>query len=200
MTSPEASPKALCYLRMIVALLQDDLNTLQRWEKQCLMEFYPEKCPLLLVTNKPNVIQEYYAIHGHTVKPTDTAKYLGVELHNHLSWQKHIHNTARKTDATCAFLHRNMRGCLRDTRPQCYSTLIRPIMDYASTIWEPHTQKDMDCLEKTQRRSAVFVYQYFRRTSSVTNMMTQLGWESLAERHAKTKVTMASCASQYGAT
>ena len=111
-------------------------------------------------------------------------------MHNKLSWQKHIHSTARKADATRAFLQRNMRGCPRDTRAQCYSTLVRPIMEYASTIWDPHTQKDIDCLEKTQRCCTRFVYQDFQRTSSVTQMMTQLGWESLAERRAKAEATM----------
>ena len=114
----------------------------------------------------------------------ETIKYIGVELHNKFSWQKLIHSSARKANATCAFLQRNMRGCPRDTRAQCYSTLVRPIMEYTSTIWDPHTQKDIDCLEKTQSLSARFVYQDFQRTSSVTQMMTQLGWESLA------KVTM----------
>ena len=130
------------------------------------------------VINKRNVIQEDYTIHDHILKITDTVKYLGVELHNKLSWQKHIHSTTRKADATRAFLQRNMRRCPRDTRAQCYSTLVRPIMEYASTIWDYHTQKDID-------RSDRFVYQDFQRTSRVTQMMTQLGWESLAERRAK---------------
>ena len=63
-------------------------------------------------------------------------------------------------------------------------------MEYTSTIWDPHTQKDIDCLEKTQRCCTRFVYQDFQRTSSVTKMMTQLGWESLAERRAMAKGTM----------
>jgi len=36
------------------------------------------------------------------------------------------------------------------TRPHCYSTLARTIMEYASTIRDPHTQKYVGCLEKTQ--------------------------------------------------
>ena len=109
--------------------------------------------------------------------------------HNKFSWQKHIHSTARKADATSAFLQRNMRGCSRDTRAQCYSKLVRPIMEYVSTIWDPRTQKDIDCLEKAQCRSARFVYQDFQRASSVIQMMTQLGRRSLAERCAKAKAT-----------
>ena len=172
------------------ALMQDDLNTLQCWEKKWLMELHPQKCQLLRVTNKRNVIQGDYTIHGHILKTTDTVKYLGMERHNKLSWQKHIHSTAPKADDICAFLQRYMRRCTRDTTAQCYSTLVRHIMEYVSTISDPHTQKDIDCLEKTQRCCTRFVYQDFQRTSSVTQMMTQLGWESLAERRAKTKATM----------
>ena len=154
------------------------------------IEFHPEKRQLLRVANKRNVIQVEYTIHGHILKSTDTVKYLGVELRNKLSWLKNIHSIARKADATRAFLQRNKRGCTRGTRAQCYFTLVRPIMEYASTIWDSDTQKDIDCLEKTQRRSARFVYQDFQRTSSVTQMMPQLGWESQAERRAKAEATM----------
>jgi len=49
------------------------------------------------------VIQEGGGVHGHILKTTDTAKYLEVELHNKLRWQKHTHSTAHKADATRAF-------------------------------------------------------------------------------------------------
>ena len=62
-----------------------------------------KKVSKIPVTNKRNVIKEDYTVHGHILKTTDTAKYLGVELHNKLIWQKHIHSTA-----TRAFLQRNM--------------------------------------------------------------------------------------------
>ena len=161
----------------------------------------PRKVSAIASHQQNNVIQEVYAIHGHTLKTTDSVKYLAVELHNKLRWQKHIRSTARKAGVTRAFLQWN----IWDTKAQFYSTLVRPIMEYANTVLEPHIQKDIDFPEKTQLRSARFIYQYFQRTSSVTQMMmTQLGWGSLAECCAKAKVTMMSeqsmvwCASQCG--
>ena len=171
-------------------ILQDDLNNLQKWEDLWLMSFHPEKCVTMRITNKRNTSNHDYTIHGHKLECVDTAKYLGVTLQSKLSWSTHIATTARKADNTRAFLQRNFRSCPRQIRAQCYSTLVRPILEYSSPVWDPHLQKDIDTLEKVQRRSARFVYQDFSRESSVTKMLNQLNWDSLAERRAKAKVTM----------
>ena len=116
---------------------------------------------------------------------TESAKYLSLNINNKLSWEDHFTKTATK-----AFLQRNLRAWPKDIRAKCYTTLVRPIVEYAGTVWDPHVQKHIDCVEKVQRRAARFVYQYFQRTSNVTTMMNSLGWESLAERRAKAKVVM----------
>ena len=55
----------------------------------------------------------------------------------YIMWTK----VAVKHQSSSSFLQRNMRGCPNETRPQCYSTLVRHIMEYASTIWDPSTPK-----------------------------------------------------------
>ena len=75
-------------------------------------------------------------------------------------------------------------------RAQCYTTLVRPIMEYSSPVWDPHLQKDINCLEMVQRRSARFVYQDFSRYSSVSHMLQALEWEPLVLRRAQSRVRM----------
>ena len=170
--------------------LQQDLDNLQKWEQTWLMAFHPEKCVTMRVTNKRNTLDYTYKIRGHPLKLEDSTKYLGVNLHPKLSWSPHITATAHKADHTRAFLQRNMRSCPRNVRAKCYTTLVRPILEYSSPVWDPHLQKDTDCLEKVQRRCARFAFQEFSRESSMSSMMHTLQWESLAERRAKAKVTM----------
>jgi len=155
-----------------------------------MMQFHPDKCQLLRITNKRNVIQADYQIHDQSLSQADEAKYLGVKIQNKLSWSTHIAEIARKADHTRAFLQRNMRACPCQIRAQCYTTLVRPILEYSSPVWDPHLQKDINCLEMVQRRSARFAYQNFSRESSVTKMLSYLQWDPLAERRAQAKVCM----------
>ena len=170
--------------------LQTDLDNLQKWEDTWLMQFHPDKCQTIRFTNKRNTINTDYKIHGQTLQLVDSAKYLGVNLQSKVNWSSHVSTTANKADHTRAFLQRNMRACPRNVRSQCYASLVRPILEYSSPVWDPHLQKDIDTLEKVQRRSARFVTQDFSRESSVTKMMKDLHWETLAERRAKAKVIM----------
>ena len=117
--------------------LQQDLDNLQKWEQTWLMAFHPEKCVTMRVTNKRNTLNYTYKIHGHPLKLEDSTKYLGVNLHPKLSWSPHITATAHKADHTRAFLQRNMRSCPRNVRAQCYTTLVRPMLEYSSPVWDP---------------------------------------------------------------
>jgi hypothetical protein len=60
-------------------------------------------------------------------------------------------------------------------------------MEYACTIWDPHTKENINKLEAVQRRSAGFVYNDFRLTTSVTPRLNELNWAPLQERRAQYK-------------
>ena len=154
------------------------------------MEFHPQKCQILHITNKRQPIRQPYKIHGHILEEVESAKYLGVNIHNKLSWNTHINQVVKKANNTRAFLQRNIYQCPRKTKELCYKTLVRPQMEYASIIWDPHTANYTQSLEMVQRRAASFVTGDFYRTSSVNNMLHQLQWPTLQERRAENKVIM----------
>ena len=60
--------------------------------------------------------------------------------------------------------------------------MVRPIMEYASAVWDPFYVKDIQQLEKVQRRAARWVLTDYRYTSSVTLMLKQLSWPTLMLR------------------
>ena len=73
-----------------------------------------------------------------------------------------------------------------------YTSLVRPKMEYCSTVWDPHTQKDIDELEKVNRRAARVVNKksYWERDVSPTELLQDLGWGTLAERRKEQRLTM----------
>ena len=167
----------------------EDACQLQR-DLDWLIEFHPLKCQVLHITNKRTPTRSPYTIHGYQLEEVEAAKYLGVTIHQKLSWNTHIGQVCRKANSTRAFLQRNISKCPTKTKALCYTTLVRPIMEYGSIIWDPHTANNIGKLEMVQRRSARFVMGDYRTTSSVTAMMTELHWQTLQERRAQAKAIM----------
>ena len=54
-------------------------------------------------------------------------------------------------------------------------------MEYASVVWDPY-QCDIDKLENIHRAAARFCKNDYRHSSSVTAMIKDLEWDSLASR------------------
>ena len=131
-----------------------------------------------------------YQLHGHQLEQVKNAKYLGVELSNNLSWTDHIKATSKKANRTSAFVYRNLKGCSTKIQNHCYKTLVRPIMEYASPIWDPSESTHSDLLESVQRRSARRILHDFDPRSSVTSMLQKLELPTLKERRKIDKVAM----------
>ena len=102
------------------------MDILSEWEKEWSLEFHPDKCKVLRVTNKLNQIRCDYHIHGHTLNTVDCAKYLGVTINKKLSWQPHVDAICKKANQTRAFLQRNLKICYPEIKEQCYKTYVRP--------------------------------------------------------------------------
>ena len=89
-----------------VDILQGDLNILQTWEGKWSMEFHPEKCQLLRLTNKRKTVEAHYTIHGKILKLVEKAKYLvGVTLYKGLLWKQHVNNITAKANSTSCLLY-----------------------------------------------------------------------------------------------
>ena len=64
-----------------------------------------------------------------------------------------------------------------------YKRLVRPILEYASLVWDSSGKTLQDKLEKVQNQAARFVTgNYNFETGSMTKILEQLKWESLKQR------------------
>ena len=169
--------------------LQQDLDRLQEWEKKWQMAFNAEKCEVLCISNKKHPLQHNYFIHGQKLSTKTDSKYLGVTISSNLSWSKHVNNISKKANSTMAFLRGNTRSASQQAKSTAYKTFVRPTLEYASTVWTPH-DTDSNQLEMVQRRAVRFVKSDYSRTSSVTAMRQDLGWDTLQQRRDQARLSM----------
>ena len=98
-------------------------------------------------------------------------------------------NTVKKATTSLNSLKRNIHGCPTGVKYPCYKSLLRPILEYSSCLWDP-PQHNVKKLEMVQRRATQFVKGNYERTSSLTSMLTDLHWNTLQERRMQVKSAM----------
>ena len=127
---------------------------------------------MMLLTKKRNKIQASYTLEGTVLENVDSIKYLGVTITSDLKWNSHIRNR------TLGFLRRNLFFCPQDVKEAAYKSMVRLILEYGSTVWDPHFNGLNDELENVQKRAARFVTRnYSYETGSMTGILEELKWE-----------------------
>ena len=170
--------------------LQEDLDKLQEWEQKWQMAFNADKCEVIRITNKKRPLCSDYFIQNQKLALRTEAKYVGVTIGSDLSWSRHPANITKKANSTMGFLKRNIRSAPQAVKESAYKTFVRPIVEYAATTWAPFTDTETRKIEKVQRRAARFGSNDYRRTSSVTEMISTFGWDTLQKRRYLARLSM----------
>ena len=173
-------------------ILQNDLHQLEKWEKAWDMSFHPQKCNVLTISTSRSKEQKHhdYTLHDHVLQKVSTVKYLGLTIQSDSKWNTHINNTCAKANRTLGFLRRNLRIGSESIKATAIKALVRPLLEYASSVWDPHQKQQIDQIEAIQRRAARFCLNRYRRTASVSEMLEHLKWHSLKDRRKSARLGM----------
>ncbi|MCY3928347.1 MAG: reverse transcriptase family protein [Acidobacteria bacterium] len=177
-------------------ILQRDLNTLTAWSlkdgKWNLMSVSVRYSRCLCDTHK--VIFHFpYNMQNVPLEIVVQHNYLGVCIHQKLSWHSHIEILCNKANRLLGFLQRNLYHCPSYLRELAYRQLILPILDYCSPIWDPHQSGLIHKLEMVQHRAARFVLnQPWNRhhPDSISQMLHELKWPSLQDRRKQARLVL----------
>ena len=114
----------------------------------------------------------------------------GYSLINTLSWNTHITTIVNKATRMLNFIKRNLSKCGYTTKSTTYTTLklVRPILEYATEVWDPHHKFLIRKIEMVQRCAARWVLSDYRFQSSVTAMIDELGWVTLEQRRRRNRL------------
>ena len=137
--------------------IQIDVNVLQKWAKTWQMSFNYDKCKVMHF-GKRNSMHEYTMNIGqneplHKIERTLVERDLGVMLSNDLKWASQTEKATNAAKGIIAQLKNSFSYFDAELVRLLYVSLIRPHLEYAVPVWNPHLKKDIDELENIQHRA-----------------------------------------------
>ena len=91
---------------------------------------------------------------------------------------------------TLNFVKRNLCNCSQQTKSRAYTSLVRPTLEYASSVWDPHHNNHIASIEKIQRRALRWTFNDYNFSHSVTTMLQSLNWPTLQHRRKRMHLTL----------
>ena len=170
--------------------LQQDLQKLVDWSYTWQMFFNINKCHTLHAHIKKQPIIHTYTIDNTSETPVTHHLYLGIELQSDLRWTTHIQNTTNKAQKTLNMPKINLKQASTTVKSQAYKKIVRPQLEYASAIWDPHTAKDTYNLNKIQNYAERWVHHDYTHYTSVSFLRKQLNWPPLSVRRLQSRLVL----------
>ena len=158
--------------------IQNDLNKLTGWADKWQMNFNSKKCKVLHLgySNK----EFNYDMNGDWLESVDQEKDLGVIISSNLKVANQCLEARNKANKMLGIINRNVVYKSKEVVSKLYNSYVRPILEYCAQVWAPYLRKDIDMLERVQRRATRMVSGF--EGKSYEERLRELGMFSVERR------------------
>ena len=131
---------------------------------------------------------------GDKLQQVCTVSHLGLTLASTLKWSDHVSGILKRAAPKAAALKKlGYRARVSvDTMSVLYKTIQRPHLEYASIAWDNCSAADSRRLERLERLqlsvARAVMHQRRHPSMSKSQLLTQLGWPTLAWRRRRAKL------------
>jgi hypothetical protein len=134
--------------------LQDDVESLSAYCAKNKLSLNIKKCSSLSFTRKTvNTVNFHYNIRGTTLQKVQEMKDLGVIYDSRLTFNSHINQLYSSCLRLLGFILRTSADFKTSNSViSIFNAIIRSKLEYASLIWSPHHQSQIDTMEKIQKK------------------------------------------------
>ena len=158
--------------------LQDDLDRLVKWSEKWQMLFNFGKCKCIHIGHG-NMDEEYKmgdAVLGRTTQEKD----LGVTFSADMKVSEQCGIAASKGNQILGLIRRTIMYKEKQLIVPLYKAIVRPHLEYCIQAWRPYRKKDIDKLERIQRRATKMIPEL--RDLSYESRLLQCGLTTLETR------------------
>ena len=170
--------------------INQDLDKLKQWSDQWRSQFNESKSVYMILTKK-RTEPTYPSVKMNNIelKKVDSHTHLGLTINKNLTWNDHINKITAKASKRIDCLKRIRTLVPRTTLEILYKSMIRPVLEYASILYDNLTSYLSIRLENCQRAAALICTGAMQRTST-DSLLEELGWASLKERRRYYRMTL----------
>ena len=144
--------------------LQEDLDRLTDWSRDWLLKFHPEKCCHMRIgssttdsTYSMKEVDNNGDTKRHSLAQTEAEKDLGVIIDSKLSFKNHIAKATAKANSRLGIIRRSFDFLTEKTFVQLYKSMVRPVLEYGQSVWQPALKKLTQDVEDVQRRATKLI-------------------------------------------
>jgi hypothetical protein len=138
-----------------VSKLKEDLRVLCEWADTWQMKFNTVKCKVMHFG--ANNMEEQYFMEGTQLDKVTEEKDLGVIVSSSFKVSNQCIKAAKKANQILGLIKRTITCRKKEIILRLYKSLVRPHLEYCIQAWRPHLVKDMELLEKVQRRATKMI-------------------------------------------
>ena len=154
------------------------------------MEFNPDKYEVIRVSRNKNPITYPYKLYNIELKTIEDVKYLGITINQYFNWKPHTDTLSSKAPNSLKLVTLNVQTNNQKIKETTYNTYVRPQLECCAPVWHSW-QKILACkIERIQRAAARYILSDYDFTSSVTEMLQILNWQTLEHRRVQNSLIM----------
>jgi hypothetical protein len=162
------------------ARFQKNIEAVYHWSEKWRMPFNDKKCHAINFGNANPKLT--YMLGDSPLAWTASTKYLGVTIQSDLKFDQHIQKKCGKSRKILGGIKHLMYSAPKEAKLLAYTSLCRPILEFADTVWDPSTKTTAQKIELVQNDAIRFIGNLKGRGTSVTEARNQLEIGSLEER------------------
>lgn len=173
--------------------LQSDLNNFNKWCAINLMELNLKKCKHMQFS-RGQISVHSYILNNCELELVNTFLDLGILLDSKLNFLQHIMLTVNKARGVLAFIKRWAKEFNDPLITKClYVSLVRPILEYGSIIWDPYYYVHINRIESVQKQFLIFclrnVYRDFVNLPPYSVRLAEINLPTLKSRRTMLSVS-----------